>query len=389
MVSKVYFVDMRAKKREETVSEKIRRLFDAANMREIISKGDLVAVKLHLGTGENQRHLRPAHVRAIVEKVREAGGQPFITETTGMGLAMSRGTALGCLQTAARHGFTEDVVGAPIIIADGLKGLWGVKIDVNGVKMKEIELAQAIAEADAIISIAHVKGHGRAGFAGALKNIGLGCVTKSGKAPLHLAKKPTINQEKCNNCGLCLTFCSLDAIQYVDGKPQVIQEKCVWGCGCWEICPTKAIPGWSELHHETNKELQIRFVDAAVAVINHIGNDKIGYFNLAYDITPHCDCAEYGDVPIVPDIGVFVSKDPVAIDKASADAIINSPGIPGSAAEELNVMNPGDDKFTALTNWPPFEAFKKAGGTRGWRIQLETAAKLGLGSMEYKLIKIT
>lgn len=380
---------MHAKKREETVSEKIKRLFDAANMREIISEDDLVALKLHLGTGENQRHLRPEHVRVIVEKVREAGGQPFITETTGMGLAGSRGTAPACLHTAAIHGFTEDVVGAPIIIADGLKGLWGVKIKVNGVKMKEIELAQAIAEADAIISIAHVKGHARAGFAGALKNIGLGCVTKCGKAPLHMAKKPTINPEKCNNCGLCVTFCPVAAIQYINGKPQVIQEKCVWGCGCWDVCPMNAFPSWNGLHHKTNTELQIRFADAAAAVINHIGNDKIGYFNLAYDITPHCDCAEYGDVPMVPDIGVFASKDPVAIDKASADAIINSPGIPGSAAEELHVMNPGDDKFTALTNWPPFETFKKAGGTKGWRVQLKTAVKLGLGSMKYELIKIT
>jgi hypothetical protein len=389
LVSKVYFADIRAKKREETIPEKIKRLFDAANMKEIISKNDLVALKLHLGTKGNQRHLRPEHVRAIVEKVREAGGQPFITETTGMGLAGSRGTALGCLQTAAIHGFTEDVVGAPIIVADGPKGLWGVKIEVNGVKMKEIELAQAIAEADALISIAHVKGHPRTGFAGALKNIGMGCVTKCGKAPLHMAKKPTINPEKCNNCGLCLTFCPVAAIQYINGKPQVIQEKCVWGCGCWDICPMKAFPSWNELHHKTNTELQIRLIDATLAVINHIGSNKIGYFNLAYDITPHCDCAEYGDVPMVPDIGVFASKDPVAIDKASADAIINSPGIPRSAAEELNVMNPGDDKFTALTNWPPFETFLGAGGTRGWRIQLETAAKLGLGSMEYELIKIT
>lgn len=242
MVSKVYFTDMRSKKRDETVSEKIKRLFDATNMKEIISKDDLVALKLHLGTRGNQRHLRPEHVRVIVDKVREAGGQPFITETTGIGLAGSRGTASACLKTATIHGFTEEVVGAPIIIADGSKGLWGVKIRVNGIKIKEIDLAQAIAEADALISIAHVKGHPRSGFAGALKNLGMGCVTKCGKALLHMSKKPTIDLEKCNNCGLCLTFCPVAAIQYINGKPQVIQEKCVWGCGCWDICPEEAFP---------------------------------------------------------------------------------------------------------------------------------------------------
>ncbi|MEM3017488.1 MAG: DUF362 domain-containing protein [Candidatus Bathyarchaeia archaeon] len=387
-MSKVYFADMRSKSADQTISRKIKNLFDASEMHKIISEGDVVALKVHLGTGENHRHLRPEHVRAVVEKVQEAGGKPFVTETTGIGLASIRGTAVGCIKTATLHGFTQETLGAPIIIADGLKGLSGVKVRINGVRMREVEIAQAIAESDAMISIAHVKGHPRTGLAATLKNIGIGCLTKVGKAPLHMAKKPKIDQKLCNNCGACIRFCPLGAIRQSGGRTELMQKKCVVGCGCWDICPQKAITRWSDLHHPRNKELIIRNVDAAAAVIKHIGRDKIAYLNLAYEITPHCDCADYGDVPMVPDIGVFASRDPLAIDKAASDAIIKAPGITGSAAEEIGVMSPGDDKFTGLSEYSPFALFRNVDQTREWKFQFEVAEKLRLGTTEYQLVRI-
>jgi len=380
---------MRSTKTDENITRKVMKLFDSAALDEAISKGDLVAIKIHFGTGENHRHIRPEHVRAVVEKVREAGGKPFVTETTGVGLGAPRGTAVGCINTATMHGFTQETLGAPIIVADGLKGLSGVKVKIKGLRMKEVEIAQAIAEADAMISVAHAKGHPRTGFAATLKNIGLGCITKTGKAQLHLAKKPVIEQKLCNDCGTCITFCPVGAIRRSrSGKPQIINKECIWGCGCWDICPQKAISKWADMHHRENRELIIRNLDAASAVLKHIGRDKIGYLNFAYDITPHCDCADYGDTPMVPDIGIFASKDPVAIDKATSDAILNAPGLKGSAAEEIGAMDPGEDKFSALSKWPPFEIFKTEDRTRGWKIQFEIGEKLRLGTQEYDLIKI-
>ncbi len=141
------------------------------------------------------------------------------------------------------------------------------------------------------------------------------------------------------------------------------------------------------MHHETNKELCIRLADVASAVINRIGKDKVIFFNFGYDITPHCDCAPYGDVPMVPDIGLLASRDPVALDKASIDMINNSPGIPGSASSDLNVMEQGTDKLSALINYPPFQPFRRFGGP-DWRSMLEAAAKLELGSPEYQLIYV-
>lgn len=388
MPSDVYYSGMRCKGPNETAVHKLRKLFDFSGIAQTISKGDTVAVKIHLGTGGNQRHIRPQHLRVIIEKIKETGGKPFVTDSTGIDLTSENGTAESMLRNAAARGFVPEVVGAPIIVADAPKGLHGVKVAVDGLRLKEVVLAPAIAECDSLISVAHAKGHPRTGFAASLKNLGVGCATKSGKAPIHLAKKPSIDLEKCNDCGVCFTFCPVGAIVRVNGRPKIIHEQCEWGCGCWTICPTQAITKWFDMDHPSNEEMILREIDVAKATVDQIGPEKCGYFNLAYDVTPHCDCVPYGDVPMVPDVGMFASKDPVACDMATADAIINSPGIPGSAAEELNVMARGSDKFSALTDWPPFSNFKRQGGTKYWRTQFDAASRLGIGSCEYHLIEL-
>ena len=378
---------MRSLSAEESLERKLADLFDASAAGEVISEGDLVAIKMHFGEPGNHRLIRPQHVRVIVEKVKEAGGRPFVTDTTGIGLTSARGTAEGCLKAAVAHGYTPETVGAPLVVADGPKGFFGVKLRVNGLRLREVEVAQAIAEADALVSLAHAKGHPRTGLGGALKNVGVGCVTKCGRAPLHLARKPQVDQGKCDGCGRCVPFCPAGAISVSGSKPWVDHEKCIWGCGCWEICPRNAISSWSEMHHETNRELCMRLADAALAIIDHVGRDKVVFFNLAYDVTPHCDCFPYGDVPIVPDIGVLASRDPVAVDKASIDMIIESPGMPGSASSDLNAMDPGTDKLSALVGYRPFNRLRPQGGP-DWKSMIEAAVELDLGSARYDLIRV-
>ena len=200
-------------------------------------------------------------------------------------------------------------------------------------------------------------------------------MTKIWKAKMHLDRKPAINPEKCDNCGVCVKFCPFSAIDDSGRKPKIQADLCQLGCACWEVCPKDAITGWNELC-TSNEEFNLRMVDAAAAIIEHIGREKMGYINFAYDVTPHCDCYPYGDVPIVPDIGVLASDDPVAIDKASVDLVIKSPGIPGSALEGKNCLEPGCDKFRVI--FPDTD----------WKWQLEAAENLGLGTRKYKLIKI-
>lgn len=387
LASAVYYSNMRCKNSKETAVEKLKSLFDACGAAKAVSKGDLVAIKIHLGTGGNQRHVRPQHVRVIVDKIRELGGKPFVTDTTGAGSTGDRATAEDLLRSAAARGFVEQTVGAPIVIADAPRGLYGVTVGVNGLRLREVAMAQGIVESDALVSVAHAKGHPRTGFAGALKNLGLGCVTKTGKAQVHLARKPVIDLAKCNDCGICIDFCPVGAISRAQGQPQVLKDKCIWGCGCWSVCPTDAITKWMDMCHSSNYEMILREIDVVRATIDRVGSSKCAFFNLAYDVTPHCDCVAFGDVPMVPDIGIFASLDPVACDKATADAIIAASGIPGSASEELGVLASGADKFEALTNWPPFSDFKTSGGTRYWRSQFDAARELGIGTDEYYIVE--
>jgi len=387
MASKVFHVDMRSLGPQQSIEKKLASLFSASGAADTFSHGDVVAVKTHFGQPGNHRLLRPQHIRAIVEKILEAGGRPFVTDTTGIGLASSRGTAEKCLKAAAENGYTRETVGAPLVVADGMKGLSGVRLNVNGLRMKEVEVAQAIAEADALFSLAHVKGHPRTGLGGTLKNVGVGCVTKCGRAPLHLARKPRIDAAKCDSCGKCVSFCPPGAIIVSAQKPVVDEAKCIWGCGCQDVCPQGAISGWQEMHHEKNAELCVRVADATAAVVEHLGKDRVMFFNFGYDITPHCDCAAYGDTPIVPDIGILASKDPVAVDKASIDMITASPGMPNSACSDVGAMQSGVDKLSALIDYAPFKPFRRHGGP-DWRSMLDAAVELGLGSTDYELIHV-
>ena len=148
---------------------KIGRLFDAARFDGRINKGDLVALKLHWGLPGNQRRLRPEHVRAVVEKVKKAGGHPYVLETTGVGLSGLRGNGARYLEAAYRNGFTYDVLHAPVVLGDGVKGFSGVRVNFEGMRLKEVEIAQGLAEADVVFVLSHFKAHPQACLAGALK----------------------------------------------------------------------------------------------------------------------------------------------------------------------------------------------------------------------------
>lgn len=386
MTAKVYFSPSRAKSEDESLVHKIKRIFKEANLDSVVDKGDIVAIKIHIGERYGHTYVRPKHVRAVVELVRELGGHPFVTDTTGLDLTSSRGDALKCIEVAALNGFTRETINAPLIIADGLKGLGGVKVEINGLVLKEIYLPPILAEADVLISLAHVKGHPRTGLGGALKNIAVGCVNKTTKALIHLKSPPYVKEDRCNGCGLCVKFCPTDAITIQNSKAQIDLKKCLLGCGCWSICPENAISSFRE-RHRSQVEFGLAVADAAYGVVKHFTSSKVGFINLAYDITPHCDCFTYSDIPMVPDIGVLASKDPVAIDKASIDLIREAPGIPGSAAEDLKVMEAGIDKLAQINLWEPLNFARKDGEPVPYLV-LEASSKLGLGSLQYELIRV-
>jgi len=356
---------------------KLDRLLGESGIMDVFSKGETIAVKIHMGHKLCTRYLRPHFIRIIVDKIKEAGGMPFVTDTTGLGLTLHPTSSQRCnakyyLNMAVEHGFTPETINAPIIIADGLWGDDDVEVSFNGFKVKKIHVAKAIAQADSILSVAHFKGHDLTGFGGALKNIGVGCTSKAGKFALHGTRKPSINLDKCDGCGVCLNYCFAEAITIKNGKAFINSDRCSGCLHCNDQCPLGAVKvGWEE-----SDAFQVKMVDAVAAVMKAVGKENVGYINFAVDITPVCDCLSHSDVPLVPDIGVFASKDPVAIDKASVDSVNDSVGVPGSAAEEAGALARGSDKFRLIHKLD-------------WNKQFEAATRLRIGNTEYDLIAVS
>jgi len=369
-ISQVYFTDSRAPVDQPdrwyqpklSAVSKLERLMLKSGILDNISKGDQVAIKTHFGIHGTTKSLRPVFIRKVAQMVKDKGGMPFVTETTGLGMAKERSFAVSKIATAEENGYTSQTLSAPIIIADGLKGLDGVEVSVNGIQLKRAYVAKHIAEADKVISLAHFKGHMNSGFGGALKNIGVGCVAKTSKYDLHIREPPAIDPGRCTKCGACVEICPVDAIKDWGIDP----KKCVRCQGCAEVCKDGAIP----LNWVSSRDLSERFVDCAKAVIDCVGKENFRYVNFLLDITPHCDCCPYSDNPIVPDLGILASDDILAIDKASVDMVNQAPILPNSMAQN------GEDKFHSVFEWTHS------------KYQLEAAEKLELGSMEYNVIKV-
>ncbi len=383
MASKVYFVDfkMREKAKRKNVLEKIDVLFEESGLDEIFEENDIVAIKTHFGTWGSTRYLRPVYIRRIVENVKKRGGDPFVTETCGLG-HKERSFAHQVIRVAAHNGFTQETIGAPIICADGLSGLDGVEVPINGLKLKKAHIASALAYSHSILSVAHAKLHPGTGIAGAVKNLGIGAATKLGKAEAHMNDRfPQYSREKCTGCGMCIRWCPTGAITLVDGKARFDWSKCVSCLCCPDICkeynedPAVTLPRERFLMGEGFLE---GIIDNFTALTKLIGKERMGYINFITEVTPHCDCPPYSDAPIVPDIGIVASKDPIAIDKCSADLINAAAGLKNSIlgdADKEEALMPGFDKISHITG-------------RDWTRLLKLGERVGLGSLEYDLIKI-
>jgi hypothetical protein len=390
MASKVYFMDDRAKAIQDSLVAKMLTVFDAAGLGDTIAPNDVVAIKLHMGEYNNTAYLRPVYVRALVDKVKQFGGDPMVVDTTTLPYSpfASRTTALDHLNTIERNGFTSGVLGCPIVIGDGFLGADDVRIDIpEGFILKEQYVASAIAMADSMIALTHFKGHPMGVYGGAIKNIGVGCASKRGKYNLHmgghpkycLSHKPFYPQlckgTDCPTMALCNTMCPEDAIHVGADGINWEKDKCT-GCQCcFGVLVMCGVAMFTEDHFDVSAAAM---ADSALAVMKTFKPDKVGFINMAIDMSPWCDCVSFSDRSFLPNLGVFSSKDPVAIDVACLDKSTASYGVPGSMAEDKGVMEPGVRKLTSCGSFVGVDEM----------IQPNTAAKIGLGIQEYELIDV-
>jgi uncharacterized Fe-S center protein len=367
MSSKVYFANLRARSDKNNKISKIKNLFERAGFGALIPPGGLTAVKLTFGERGSDGFISPVFVRQVVDKIKESGGMPFLTDTNTL-YSGSRHNAVDHLLTALEHGFDYTVTGAPIIIADGLRSENVTEVQIGKKHFDKVKLARDIVSADSSIVLSHFKAHEMAGFGGAIKNLAMGGAPAIGKKEQH-ALKIVVDQEKCIGCNKCGAVCPEQAIAVSNKKASVAAEKCI-GCGeCLTVCPVKA----TGMDWATGLEAFLERMTDRLWICQ-VQENRIGYINFLLNITPDCDCVPWSDAPIVPDIGFLASTDPVAIDQASYDLVNKQMGF----AHSLLSCNceAGADKFQGLRS--------HVDGT----IQLRHGESIGMGNREYELIEV-
>jgi len=345
----VWFAPM-PKNNAET-AKTISRLYDEARLGEIM-KG-YTAVKLHFGEMGNETYLGPEYAKAVVAMLKSGGASPYLADCNTL-YHRKRWNAVCHLETAHRHGFGIENVGAPTVIADGLIGRDFYEVHVNLKHFFSVKIGQGFRDAESLFVLSHFKGHENTGFGAALKNLGMGMASRGGKQMMHSVVKPELDAQKCIACGICAKYCSAGAIN-VKKFAEIDRAKCV-GCGeCVAFCPKHALSvEWTDA-----EALEERIVEFAYGALRQFGKNA-AYLNVLSNITKMCDCMPVKMEKVAKDIGILASRDPVAIDQACYDLVCE---------------REGRDIFKELNN---------VDGT----IQLKYAEKLGIGSRKYKVIEV-
>jgi uncharacterized Fe-S center protein len=356
MAAKVYFLPTADGTSLDNQAEAMRKLYDASGASATVTSKDFVAIKLHVGEKKNTTHVKPELIRVIADKVKESGAMPFLTETSTL-YKGERENAVKHLLHAHKHGFTIDRVGAPFIMADGLVGTTEHEVAIQGELHESVKVAQEILNADAIFAVSHPTGHVAAGLGACIKNLGMGLASRMGKMRQHSAMLPEVLTDKCRFCQKCIKWCPKDAIIEKNGRAYIQTEKCI-GCGeCLAMCRFDAVKyDWGA----ESGYMQKSMAEHALGVVQG-KREKSFYFNVMIDMTKDCDCYNVSQAKLIPDIGILASNDPVAIDMATLDLTAKAHGktLAEMAYGRLNAM-----------------------------VQIEHAAKIGIGSLTYELISI-
>ncbi|MCU0644525.1 MAG: DUF362 domain-containing protein [bacterium] len=356
MKSQVYFIPASSSESLEIIHTKLLTLYQQANLNACFEPMDLVAIKIHFGEEGNTTHVPAQYLTPIIGALKKDLTKPFFTETCVL-YKSKRSDAVNHILLAEKQGFSPAKTGIPIIIADGLRGSNEIEVKIPGKLFKKVSIAADAMMTNALLVVTHVTGHMASGIGGAIKNIGMGLASRKGKLRQHSSMKPRVEITKCTGCGQCMLWCPENAIT-MNGSVAVINEKICIGCGeCLTVCNFNAVKyNWKT----SNDLLQQKMAEHALgAVIQK--KDKVAYLNFLMNITSDCDCVGGVQQPITADIGILASKDPVAIDKASLDLVEQYSG-----------------KTLVSQSYPSIDP----------TVQLVHGEGIGLGKMDYELIKI-
>lgn len=357
MRPKVYLIETRNDDSSTIVQHKLLTLYRASGAARCFESEDFLALKIHFGEEKNTTHIHPEMLKPLISEISEKGAKPFFTDTCVL-YRGKRSDAVSHLQLAEAHGFTLQNTGAPVVIADGLRGRNEIEVKIPGEIFSKVSIATEAVICNAMFVFTHVTGHIAAGVGGAIKNLGMGLASRKGKLRQHSSVKPSINISKCTGCGQCLVWCPENAIA-MNGSVAVIDAKLCIGCGeCLTVCHFEAVNyNWKT----SSQDLQKKMTEHAMGALQN-KRDKAYFFNFLTNITKDCDCLNKAQHPLMEDIGILASADPIAIDKASLD-LINE-----RAGKSFSSMS--YDSIDPL-------------------VQLKHGSDIGLGNLEYDLVTVT
>jgi uncharacterized protein len=353
MPENVYFIEASDNERDDILSERLKGVIQAEDLLAFVTDKDFTAVKTHFGESPKLGYPRPLYLKMLGEEITSKGGLPFLTETSTL-YKGNRDNAVRHIAHAHTQGFDVASTGMPIIMADGLFGDEEFDVPINGKAYRSVHIARLFAKCNALVVVSHFTGHLAAGFGATLKNLGMGCASRKGKMEQHSTAKPKIVKKKCTGCAVCVKWCPQDAITLVDERAVIDAGKCI-GCGeCLAMCRFDAVKyNWGA----TYEELQKKIVEHALGVYS-LHRDKSLFINIVTRISKDCDCMGHTFEKIAPDVGILVSRDPVAVDAASLDLVEKRAG---KALSQLAYDIP-------------------------YRVQLDYARELNFGSQDYELI---
>jgi uncharacterized Fe-S center protein len=352
MPSKVFFLPASEKEDHEVLAGKTKRIFEALRLEDSIKKDSFVGIKIHFGEKGNTGFIKPSWLKHLIDGLKKQKAKIFLTDTNTLYLG-NRSNSVEHLQLAAQHGFSLEALGVPVILADGLIGRECGEVEVNLRHVKSAKIASTFFHTDVLLCLSHFTGHILSGFGATIKNLGMGCASRAGKIEQHSDVHPWVKEKVCTNCSVCLEYCPADSIEQVDGSARIIDERCI-GCGeCLVVCNVGAVKmRWDG----DTLRVQEKMAEYALAVLKSVKN-RAGFINYLVKITKDCDCMSKNGKVLVPDLGIVASLDPVAVDKASIDLLME--------ANNKDFLRDAIDV--------------------DWSAQLRHGEEIGLGSMEYEL----
>ena len=368
--SDVFFVSSRVANNRGLL-QRFGDLVDRLELGALAGNNETVALKVHFGDDGTTSFVRPQFARRVVDRLKAAGAHPFLTDTCTL-YPGRRQQAITHLELALENGWGYATVAAPLVIGDGVRSRDVAVVPAQGRHFSSVRYASAVHNSDALICLSHVKGHLAVGFGGAIKNISMGLGSRAMKQAMHASVRPTLRDDRCVVCGECVDVCPENAVELEAGAARFDMDDCVGCAECIAVCSEGALQiQWNE----ESGVIQEKMAEVAAGVLAP-KQGRLAFFNFIVEVTPDCDCFPWSDNPIVNNIGILASLDPVAIDQASMDLVNQQQGLCESKLK-ADSLAPGVDKFRAL--YPKID----------WTRQLSHAETMGLGTREYRLVELS